>query len=84
MSEQKTRTEEFKVEGEKLLSKIKELVHEGNVRHISIINDEGKTIIDFPVTLGVVGVILLPTLAAVGAIAALVTNCTIQVEKVES
>ncbi len=83
MSEQKVRTEEFQVSGDVLLAKIKEIVHEGNIRHIAIRNEEGRTLVDIPLTLGVVGTILLPQLAAIGAIAALVTKCTIVVEKVE-
>jgi len=58
-------------------------VRQGNIRHISIKNEEGKTLVGIPLTLGVVGALLLPQLAALGAIAALVTNCTIVVEKAE-
>jgi hypothetical protein len=75
------RTEEFKVNGEQLLAKIKQLVHEGNIRRIIIKDKDGKVLIEFPLTLGVVGLVLVPTLAAVGAIAALVTEATILVEK---
>jgi hypothetical protein len=81
--EKRTWKEEIKVQGEGLVSKIKELVHEGNVRHVTIKNDEGKVVIEFPLTFGVVGALLLPTLAAIGAVAALVTNCTIVVERTE-
>ena len=81
MSEEKVRAEEFKVTGEALLSSVKQLIHEGNIRRIIIKNDEDKTLIEIPLTIGVVGALLLPTLAAVGAIAALVTDCTIVVEK---
>ncbi len=84
MPEQKFRTEEFRVEGEKLIAKIKELFHEGNVRRIIIKDKEGKTIMEIPVTLGVVGALIAPQLAAIGAIAALLTEATIVVEKVES
>lgn len=83
MSEEKVRTEEHKVSGDDLVAKVKELVHEGNIRRIIIKNEEGKTLIEVPLTLGVVGAVLLPVLAAIGAIAALVTDCTIVVEKVE-
>ena len=83
MSEEKTWTEEVKVKGEGLVAKIKELVHEGNVRRITIKNEEGEVVVEFPLTLGVVGALLVPTLAAVGAVAALVTNCTIVVEREE-
>ncbi len=64
------------------MAKVKELVHEGNIRRIIIKNEEGKTLIEIPLTLGVVGAVLLPVLAAVGAIEALVADCTIVVEKV--
>jgi len=74
-------TEEFHVNGEELIAKIKKLVHEGNIRRISIKDKDGKTLIEFPLTFGVVGLVLAPTLAAVGAIAALVTEATIVVEK---
>ncbi len=74
-------TEEFTVSGEQLIAKVKAIIHEGNIRRIIIKNEEGKTIVEFPMTLGVVGVVLAPGLAALGAIAALVTKCTIVVEK---
>ena len=75
------RTEEFRVNGEELLAKIKELIHEGNIRRIIIKNRDGKTMIEFPLTLGVVGAVLAPTLAAVGAVAALIGEATVVVEK---
>ncbi len=78
-----TRTEEFHISGEELLAKIKELIHEGNIRRIIIKNREGKTMIEFPLTLGVVGAVLAPTLAAVGAVAALIGEATVVVEKNE-
>jgi hypothetical protein len=84
MPEEKVRTEEFQVSGEALLAKVKELLHAGNIRRVSIKNDEGRVLIDMPLTLGVVGAILAPQLAAIGAVAALVTKCTIVVEKVEA
>jgi len=83
MSEEKVRTEEFQVDGDQLVAKIKELLHEGNIRRISIRNEEGRTLLDLPLTVGVVGALLLPQLAALGAIAALLTNATIVIEKVE-
>ena len=83
MSEGKFTTEEFRVEGEKLISKIKELIHEGNVRRIIIKDREGKTVLEIPMTLGVVGALIAPQLAAIGAIAALITEATIVVEKSE-
>ena len=83
MSEQNVRTEEFHVSGDTLIAKIKELVQEGNVRRVVLKNEEGKILVEFPLTLGVVGAVLAPQLAAIGAIAALVTHCTVVVEKVE-
>lgn len=77
----KKRTEEFKVNGEELLKKVKELIAEGNIRKITIRNKDGKNIVELPLTVGVVGAVLAPPLAAVGAIAALVTECTIVVER---
>lgn len=74
-------TEEFNIDGEQLLSKVKELLHEGNIRRITIKNEAGETLIEIPLTLGALGIVLLPTLAAIGAIAALVTKCSIVVEK---
>ncbi|HEY8999606.1 MAG TPA: DUF4342 domain-containing protein [Candidatus Saccharimonadales bacterium] len=76
-----TKKEEFKVNGEELLKKVKQLISEGNVRRIVIKNKEGKSIVEIPLTVGVVGTLLAPPLAAVGAIAALVTECTIVVER---
>jgi hypothetical protein len=73
--------ERYRVAGEKLLSKVKELIQEGNVRRITIKNDEDKTLIEIPLTLGVVGAAIFPVWAAVGAIAALVTDCSIEVER---
>jgi len=84
MVKERVRTEEFRVEGEKLIAKIKELVHEGNIRRISIKDKEGKTVMEIPVTIGVVGILLAPQLAAIGAIAALLTEATVVVEKAES
>ena len=82
--EERVRKEEFQVSGDAVISKIKELIHEGNVRRIILKNEEGKTLIEIPLTLGVVGAILLPAWAAIGAIAALAVNLTIVVEKVET
>ena len=73
--------EEFKVSGKNLLKKVKELIAAGNVRGISIKNKEGKVIAKFPLNVGVAGALLVPTFAAIGAIAALVTECTISVER---
>jgi hypothetical protein len=84
MTEGKFRTEEFRVEGEKLIAKVKELLHEGNIRRLIIKDKEGKTVMEIPMTLGVVGALIAPQLAAIGAIAALITEATIVVEKSES
>ena len=73
--------EKYKVAGDKVVSTIKELIHEGNVRHVVIKNDDGHTLIEFPVSIGVAGAVLLPVWAAVGAVAAIVTKCTIEVER---
>jgi hypothetical protein len=83
MSEEKVRVEELQVSGDSLVAKCKELVHEGNIRRITIKNEEGKTLIEIPLMLGVVGAVLLPVWAAIGAIAALVTDCIIVVERIE-
>jgi hypothetical protein len=83
MSDERTSTEEFKVSGDAVVAKIKELLHEGNIRRIIMKNEEGQTLIEVPLTIGVVGVILLPVWAAIGAIAALAAKLTIVVEKVE-
>lgn len=80
MSEQK-KTEEFVVSGEGLVAKVKELIAEGNVRRIIIRDSNDKTLVEFPVTVGVVGVVLAPVLAAVGALAALIAECKIVVER---
>ncbi|HOD66311.1 MAG TPA: DUF4342 domain-containing protein [candidate division Zixibacteria bacterium] len=83
MVEEKTFTEEFKVTGQQLVETVKKLIHEGNVRHVIIKNEEGKSLIEIPVTVATVGALLLPVLAALGAIAALVADCTIVVVKTE-
>lgn len=79
-----TATESFKVNGAELLSKVKSVITEGNVRKITIKDKSGKTLIHIPLAIGVVGAVLAPVLAAVGAIAALVTECTITVERESS
>jgi len=73
--------EEFRVAGEDILSTVKKILAEGNARRIIIKNEKGESILELPLTLGAVGVILAPVLAAVGAVAALVTKCTIVVIK---
>jgi hypothetical protein len=80
---EKVRQEEIFITGDALVAKIKELVHEGNVRRITIKNEDGKPLIEIPLTIGVVGALLLPVWAAVGAIAALAAKLTIVVEKIE-
>lgn len=80
---QSQKTEEFSLNGSELVERIKELIKQGNIRRIIIKNEKEESLMEIPVTIGVVGALLLPTLAAVGAIAALVTKCTIVVEKRE-
>jgi hypothetical protein len=80
---EETRTEEFSVNGEELLARIKALLHEGNIRRIIIRDKQGRTFMEIPLTVGVAGVLLAPTLAAVGALAALVTEAQVVVEKTE-
>lgn len=76
--------ESFSINGGQLLDKIKELIAEGNVRKITISDKSGKEIASFPLTAGIVGALLLPAVAAIGAIAALVTECTITIERDET
>ena len=76
------RIEEFEVTGEKLIATVKEIVRQGNIRRVSIKSEKGATLMEFPLTLGVAGALILTQLAAIGAIAALVTKCSIVVEKV--
>lgn len=73
--------ESFKVKGEQLLAQVKKLIQEGNVRKISIKDKKGNVLINIPLTIGIVGAVLAPVLAAVGAIAALATECTVSVER---
>jgi hypothetical protein len=75
--------EEFKVKGKELLDKIKDVIHEGNIRRIVIKNDEGKTIMELPLTFGVIGAVIAPILAAVGAVAALAADYTVEVYKTD-
>lgn len=76
-----TFTEEFKVQGVKVVETVKNLITEGNVRSITIKDTKGKVIAKFPLTIGVLGAALAPILAAIGAIVALISDCTISVEK---
>jgi hypothetical protein len=80
---ERTWTETFKVEGGQLLDKVKQIVREGNVRRI-VIKQGDRTIAEFPLTIGLVGAVFAPMLASVGAIAALVTDCSIVIERSES
>ncbi len=73
----------FQVAGDELLKKIKEIIHEGNVNRIIIKNDEGKTYLEIPITIGVIGAVLAPVFAAIGALAALAARFTIEVVRVE-
>jgi hypothetical protein len=79
MSE-KTFWESFKAEGESVVEKVKQVIHEGNVRRI-VVKQEGRTVAEFPLTAGVVGALLAPVLAALGALVALLKDCTIEVER---
>jgi hypothetical protein len=79
-----TKKESFSISGEKLLEKVKELLKEGNIRRISIHDKSGKELMNFPLTIGVVGVVFAPVLAAIGAAAALIGECTITVEREEN
>lgn len=77
----KTKTEEFKINGEDLLKKVKELIHQGNIRKISINSKSGKEVLSFSLTFGVLGATILPPLAVFGALAALLTECTLKIER---
>jgi hypothetical protein len=83
MTDETTRTEIFTIDGETLVATVKNLVHEGNIRRVSVQNKDGRTLLEIPLTFGVVGALLLPTLAALGAIAAMVTECKLVVERVD-
>lgn len=76
-------TEEFKVSGDDVLSSVKRIIAAGNARRIIIKREDGSTVVEFPLTVGAVGALIAPALAAVGAVAALVTKCTIVVEKLD-
>ena len=83
MSEERVRTEEFSIDGQQLLAKVKELLREGNTRRIMIKNEHGRTLIDIPLTVGLVGALVKPKLVALAAIATVFTRGSIVVEKVE-
>ncbi len=74
-------TEELRVSGSQLVDKVKELIHEGNIRRI-VIRQDGRSVMELPLTVAAVGTVLAPVLAAVGAFAALATNCSIVVERI--
>ena len=78
-----TQKEFFNIDGENLLNKVKELIKQGNIRKITIQDKSGKELMSFPLTVGVVGALLAPVLAAIGALAALIGECTIAVEREE-
>ena len=82
MASKPPRIQEFQVTGEKLVTSIKDLVHEGNIRRISVRNERGVTLLEIPLVVGVAGAVLLPLWAALGALAALVARCTLLVERV--
>ena len=75
------KTEEFKISGEDLVAKIKDIIKQGNAKKITIRGKDNNEILSFPVTVGVAGIVLAPVFAAVGAIAALATECTIVIER---
>lgn len=81
MAEEGAWREEFRVRSEALLDKVKEVVHEGNVRKVIVKNDKGETVMELPLTFGVVGAVAAPVVAAIGAIAALASHWTIEVER---
>jgi hypothetical protein len=83
MTDERVQTSEFRVRGENLVSRIKEILHEGNVRRIIIKDDSGRTLLEIPLTIGVVGAVLAPVWAALGALAALAADLRIVVEKVK-
>jgi uncharacterized protein DUF4342 len=84
MTESEKLCEEHKVSGERLVTRVKELIREGNVRRIIVKNEDGETIMELPLTLGVVSALLLPALVALGAIAALAAHYTLEVERQEA
>ena len=81
--EKRTRTEEFKLQGSEIIEKLKELVHQGNIRRIILKGEDGKTFMEIPLTVGVVGALIVPVWAAIGALAALVSRMTIVVERTD-
>ncbi|MBM3790213.1 MAG: DUF4342 domain-containing protein [Acidobacteria bacterium] len=82
MNEQKTWWESIRVEGGEIVGRIRRIVHEGNVRRI-VVKQQGQTVAEFPLTFGVVGTVISPMLAAIGALTALLTDCSIEIERTE-
>jgi hypothetical protein len=80
---ERTFWESFKLEGSQVVDEIKKAIHEGNVRRV-VIKHEGRTVAEFPLTAGIVGALIAPVLAAIGAIAALLAECTVEIERVSS
>jgi hypothetical protein len=78
--------EKFTIDGDKVVAKVKQLIHEGNIRRVRVLH-EGRTVLEIPLSIGApaaaIGIMAAPVLAALGAFAALVTECTIEVERVE-
>ncbi|MEJ2412749.1 MAG: DUF4342 domain-containing protein [Anaerolineales bacterium] len=83
MPQENVRREEYRVSGDALMEKVKELIHEGNIRRIIIKDKDDKILLDIPLTIGVLGVLVAPQLAALGALAALVGDATVVVEIVD-
>ena len=81
MTDPQRRTQEFTLNGDEVVAKVKEVIAEGNVRRVIIKNEDGRTMLEVPLTIGLIGAALLPVLAAIGAAAALATRCTIVVER---
>ena len=77
------RWESFRAEGDQIIEKLKQLIHEGNVRRV-VVEHDGRTVAEFPLTAGVVGVLLAPVLAAVGVLVAMLKDCTIQIERADA
>jgi hypothetical protein len=84
MADEKVIKEEFKVAGAQVVATVRQLLHEGNVRRLTIKNEQGQVVLEIPLTFGVVGALLLPMWAAIGAVAALAANLTLVVEKVDT
>ena len=76
----KTRWESFKADGDQMVERLKQLIHEGNVRRV-VVEHDGHTVAEFPLTAGIVGVVVAPVVAAVGVLIAMIKDCTIQIER---